>query len=227
MTDRVPVLQHLKTTLFVALGRPDGALGIHLAGHRRYVGGRWDELGRLQFEFMKSRGLRPDRVFLDIGCGALRGGVHFIPYLERGHYLGLEKEQSLIDAGIENELGDELIREKAPEFVVSSSFDFTRFSKRPDVALAQSLFTHLTPEDIAVCLTKLRAAVDTGVRFYATYFLRETLDRRPVSRSHAHRVFFYSQASVERLGQGAGWRLRGVDEWGHPSGQMMAEYVAA
>lgn len=49
--------------------------------HRIAVGGMWDEIGKLQFEFMVKQGLKPHHKFLDIGCGSLRGGysLHSIP----------------------------------------------------------------------------------------------------------------------------------------------------
>ena len=89
-----------------------GPEGIKKAGHRQYVGGYWDEIGRLQFEYLVSQGLRPHHYLLDIACGALRAGIHFIPYLEPGHYLGIDKEADLIQAGTEKELNPE-VRERS------------------------------------------------------------------------------------------------------------------
>lgn len=45
------------------------------------VGGDWEKIGKLQFEFLVSRGLRPHHRMLDIGCGTLRGGetLHPLP----------------------------------------------------------------------------------------------------------------------------------------------------
>jgi hypothetical protein len=60
--------------------KPEGEEGIRQGGHREYVGGFWDEIGKLQFDFMVQQGLKPSDCFLDIACGALRGGVHFSPY---------------------------------------------------------------------------------------------------------------------------------------------------
>ena len=42
--------------------------------HRRCVGGKWDEIGKLQTDFLKEQGLEKNMKFLDIGCGSLRGG---------------------------------------------------------------------------------------------------------------------------------------------------------
>src|SRR5579864_173888 len=131
-------------------------LGILFFGHRDYIGAQWDTVGPLQFQFLVDQGLKPHNVLLDIACGSLRGGVHFIPYLDDGNYLGLEKERQLIRLGLKKELPSELRRSKRPEFVVSDSFEFKRFSKRPDYAIAHSLFTHLPSSMILDCLTKLR-----------------------------------------------------------------------
>jgi hypothetical protein len=64
------------------------------AGQQRsIVGGEWDEIGRLQFDFLNGAGLKPRHVLLDVGCGCLRGGVHFVAYLERGNYVGIDINQ--------------------------------------------------------------------------------------------------------------------------------------
>src|SRR5271168_1826262 len=59
----------------------EGMESVGELGYRRYVGGYWDQVGRLQFEFLQSRGLQSNHVLLDIACGSLRGGRFFIPYL--------------------------------------------------------------------------------------------------------------------------------------------------
>lgn len=87
-------------------------------------------------------------------------GVRFIPYLNRGNYLGIEKEGRLVKMGIAKELGQALYAGKAPEFVISSGFEFEKFSRKPDFALAQSLFTHLRLNDIELCLGNLRRFVN-------------------------------------------------------------------
>src|SRR5919201_1815322 len=67
--------------------------------HRRSIGNfrLWDRLGRLQFDYLVERGLAPHDYFLDIGCGPLRGGVHFIRYLELGRYYGVDKNAPVLD----------------------------------------------------------------------------------------------------------------------------------
>lgn len=89
----------------------------------------------------------------------MRGGVHFIGYLERGSYLGLDKEGTLVELGIAKELGVAAYEEKRPELVISATFEFQKFHRRPDLSIAQSLFTHLNPADIRLCLSNLRELV--------------------------------------------------------------------
>jgi ubiquinone/menaquinone biosynthesis C-methylase UbiE len=72
---------------------------IRLGFHRDFVGGMWEELGRLQLEFLKHQGLLPAHSLLDVGCGALRGGVRFVDYLNSGLYCGLDMNESLLEAG--------------------------------------------------------------------------------------------------------------------------------
>jgi hypothetical protein len=81
-------------------------------GHRNYVGAKWDILGKLQLDFLVQNGLQPHHVLYDIACGSLRAGIHLIPYLNRGNYVGIEKEELLIELGIEKELGQDIYSEE-------------------------------------------------------------------------------------------------------------------
>ncbi len=204
-------------------------LAVLVMSHRKFVGGdgeMWEVIGRLQFDFLVSAGLKPSHVLLDVGCGSLRGGVHFIRYLEPGHYLGLERVAALVKSGIEKEAGLDLCRAKTPEFVISSGFEFDRFSRRPDFALAQSVFSHLTPVDIQLCLERLRAFVPPGAKFFATYHSADSPCREPW-RSHPGRNFRYTKEELMVLGRAAGWNARSLGQWGHPRGQLMMEFIAA
>jgi hypothetical protein len=203
--------------------KPEGRRGIRKLGHREYVGGLWDEMGRLQFDFLVAQGLKPKDVLLDIGCGSLRGGIHFIDYLEVGNYLGMEKEVDLLRLGVSEELHPEVYRAKRPELIASGSFEFERFSKRPNFALAQSLFTHLTAEPIDLCMERLRVFVESGCRCFATFFEGDNSSR---PRSHDHRISFYPREEMEEFGERHGWATHYIGDWDHPRGQVMVEYVA-
>lgn len=192
-------------------------------GHRAYVGSLWEQIGNLQFEFLVAEGLRPHHFFLDIACGCLRGGVHFIPFLDKGHYLGIEKERSLIRRGIIFELGIIQYLMKKPRLVVSHKFEFDQFDVQPDYALAQSLFTHLPESLINTCFKKLHQFIRKDGVFYATFFETETDITNP-SKPNDHGYFAYTQLQMKRFGNENGWATEYIGNWNHPRKQVMVRY---
>ena len=203
--------------------RAQGPEGITEIGHRVYVGGKWDEIGDLQFAFLKQQGLRPEHVLLDIACGSLRLGVKAIPYMQPGHYLGIEKEQQLLDAGVDQELGEALLKSKSPRLLCSADFSFEQFETPVDMAIAQSLFTHLPPPLIGLCLEKLRPCLKPDGSFFATFFEVEQ-ERDNPSDPHDHGYFAYTREQMERFGSDQGYRVDYIGNWGHPRDQVMVVY---
>ena len=199
---------------------PHGETGIRQVGRRAYVGGLWDEIGRLQFDFLVARGLRPEHYLLDVGCGCLRGGVHFIAYLEPGHYLGIEKEPLLLEEGVRQELGAEAFHSKRPRLHLSATFDAAAFGVAAHYALAQSVFTHLPARTVFACLRRLRPFVRPGGTFFATFF-ESPRPRDNPQQAHDHGYFAYTREEMGSSGRQAGWAAEYVGEWGHPRGQRM------
>jgi len=202
----------------------EGERSIRAHGHRRYVGGLWDPVGRLQLEFLVHRGLLPHHAFLDIGCGALRGGIHLIPYLDPGNYFGMEKQAGLIQAALTEEISPEVVAARKPRLVVSADFDFARFGTRFDCALAHSLFTHLTAAEVMRCLRGLRPCMAPDGHLWATFLECERPRENP-SVSHDHGRFEYTRAQMAAFGTEGGWSMEYVGDWGHPRGQVMVRYV--
>jgi SAM-dependent methyltransferase len=208
--------------------------GVAAGGHRDIIGGMWEEIGALQFDFMRAQGLRPDHKLLDVGCGCLRGGVHFIRYLAPGHYFGLDMNQSLLDAGLQVELPREGLEGRLPpeNLVCDAAFDFGRFPERFDYAVAVSLFTHLPLNTIRVCLERLHEVVVPGGVFFATFFAapEDAATWRPVQRklgivTHADADPYHCRASdLAFAAAGLPWRARYVGEFGHPRGQVMMAF---
>lgn len=194
--------------------------------HRTFVGGMWDTIGKLQFDFMKSRGLLPTDVLVDIACGALRAGTWFIPYLDRGHYLGLEAEPELLEIALNKELSIETRSEKEPEFVISRAFEFQKFTKAPTFGIANSLFTHLNENDILLCLSKLRDRVEPGMQCFITFREPEGGHQNP-ERSHANVSFRYSPDQMCSFGENNGFSAEFIGDWGHPRNQKMMLFTAS
>ena len=197
-------------------------LGIFFFGHRDYVGALWNTVGPLQFQFLVAQGLEPHHVLLDIACGSLRGGVHFVPFLDAGNYLGIDKERRLIRRGLRKELPGGVRRVKRPEFVVSRSFQFEHLSKKPDFALAHSLFTHLPTPLIIDCLTKLRSFAPQ-CRLFATFFESANTVTYAVTPCDTLE-FRYTREEMAHFAREAGWEFHYIGPWGHPRGQVMTEF---
>lgn len=204
----------------------NGFRELQVSGHRESVGGMWEEMGALQFDFLKQEGLKQNNFLLDIACGSLRGGIRFIDYLEPWRYLGLDKEEELILAGIYHELGMETYDIKRPRFVISDSFEFDLFHARPDIAIAISLFTHLPAALIEVCFWRLRKSISKNGRFYATFFESEQEVDNPAAPDEAIN-FYYTRDQMLAFGENAGWNATYIGEWGDPELQKTVVYHPA
>src|SRR5690606_34302114 len=138
----------------------------------RAIGGMWDEIGLLQYDFLLHKGLQPCHSLLDIGCGTLRGGRHFIRYLTTGKYCGIDISPKAIEYARELVIREGL-SEKQARLVVNEERHL-RFEKLVgetfDYILAQSVFTHLKPEHIRECFEHLGRVMHDASIFYFTYF---------------------------------------------------------
>lgn len=139
--------------------------------HRIRVGGKWEQMGKLQNRFMKAQGMQPHHYLLDVGCGSLRGGRRFVRYLEPGHYYGIDINETLLRAGYNRELGPKM-REKLPRknLAAVDRFECDMFGVKFDYAIAQSVFTHVSLNHVRLALHQVAKAMKPGGAFYATFF---------------------------------------------------------
>jgi SAM-dependent methyltransferase len=204
--------------------------------HREVVGGLCDEIGDLQRRFLIDHGLQPQHTLLDIGCGSLRGGVHFIRYLEAGNYIGVDINQSLLDTGFAIELKaaglqDKLRREN---LVCLLEFEFDRLDRHFDFVLAHSLFTHVTFNRIRQCLERLLPVIKIGGHFFATFFelprtaspsLPFAHDPEDIVTYDTRDPYHYKLGDFFYAASGLPWQIHYVGKWGHPRGQRMLEFI--
>jgi len=140
--------------------------------------------------------------------------VHYVDYLDKGNYLGLDREQWLIDAG-KKELGP-LYASKTPELVVSRDFRFN-FGLTPDVGIAKSLFTHLVPDDIRLCFDNLKDFVGSDFLFFATMF--NGLSKGNPKKSDSCTAFYYSKEEMAEFADG--WTSDYLGDWHDNDTQQM------
>lgn len=181
-----------------------GEEGVKQCGYKAYVGGDYEQGSNQQLDYCMKRGLKPSDVFADIGCGSLRLGRKLIPYLEEGNYIGIDREKLLIDLALEHEVDPGLVQQKKPHFIITDCFDFAQLPKKPTFCVAFSLFTHLAPSDIKLCLKNLRPYVETGAVFYTT-FGDAPIPIPQVYQSHSHRLFVYTHSQMRKFGEEAGF----------------------
>jgi hypothetical protein len=181
----------------------------------------------LQFNFLISAGLKPHHHLWDIACGSLRAGVPFIRYLEPGHYHGIDRHRDLIDMGIKYELSRADYEQKQPEFIVSDAFEFDQFRAAPDYALAQSLFTHLPPPLILLCLDNLRKRVKLHTVFFASFLVTSERRDNP-AKPHDHAGFYYTTEQMKAFGAETRWLAYYIGDWNHPlQHQVMMKFTPA
>ena len=139
--------------------------------HRSYVGParHYDFLGASQFRLLSTLGLRAGHKVLDFGCGSLRAGRLLIPYLDRGGYFGVEPNEWLVTEGIEQEIGQDLVRLKQPQFSNNENFEVAEFGQCFDFILAQSIFSHTGRNLVELALANFSPALAPGGLIAATF----------------------------------------------------------
>jgi SAM-dependent methyltransferase len=200
---------------------------IEAGEHRAFVGGLWEEIGQLQFDFMKSNGLLPHHTLIDIGCGAMRGGIHFVNYLDRRNYFGLDINNSVIEAG-KNELDMAGLLIKEPHLLVNDTFELSLFNVEFDYAIAVSVFTHLYLNNILRCLAEVSKTLKRDGMFFATFFeaptpaYRHAIEHKPggMVTHYDKDPFHYSLAEMQMLARLVGLKAE-RREWSHPRNQKI------
>jgi SAM-dependent methyltransferase len=203
---------------------------------RRRVGGRWDEIGTLQFEFIRDQGLQPDDAMLDLGCGVLRGGLHFVRYLDPGNYYGIDASEDMI-AGARKELAQANLESRLAHLRVTEDFDVD-FGRPFTFGLAQSVFTHLPWNSIFHALANVSEALQPGGVLFATFFRGPEGPERftpvvqpayegytPVTTFADANPYHYAPSDFVQIGERLPLRVDDIGDWGHPRGQQMLRFT--
>jgi SAM-dependent methyltransferase len=187
--------------------------------HRAYVSSNrelYDFEGALLFSLLALLGLRESDYVLDVGCGSLRAGRLLIPFLQRGHYYGLEPDEQLVRQGIGREIGHELVRLRAPVFVHNPDFRLDGLAQRFDCILAQSIFSHASGDQVRACLALVAEMLGDGGVFLATYYAGETSYAGDAWVYPGH--VQYRPDDLENMVAAVGLRMRHF-VWPHPTEQ--------
>ena len=117
---------------------------IERGAYKKYLGGgaeKWESRGLFQLSLLRTAGMLPSSRLLDVGCGPIRAGVHFISFLNAGNYYGVDYNNSFIKAA------SLLVAEKGlsgqhPTLRVVSDFDFSALNQQFDFVNVFSVLNH-------------------------------------------------------------------------------------
>lgn len=183
--------------------------------YRAYVGPPedYDLIAAMTFGLLTTLGLRQHHRLLDVGCGSLRVGRLLIPYLNRSGYTGIEPNDWLIEEGIRNECGKELVEIKAPRFILGDDPSLLATSSPFDLALAQSIFSHAGLDQISAWTSALSKLLQPTGALVATFVEADA--------DHAESGWFYPEcvgyrrSTMQQIAEENGFRFRILD-WSHP-----------
>jgi SAM-dependent methyltransferase len=214
--------------------------------HRVAVAGKtalkddvWESLGRMQLDFLIEQGLKPSDNFLEVGCGALRSGIHLIRYLDHHRYYGVDKEAALIDAGVQVELPKAGLRDVKATFGVSPDFDlsFVPNDVSIDVAWSMAVFIHIGPDLVEKAISRVLDRLRSGGRFFATFHVSNDgkvhksrpLDNHNAWRKNEQWSVEYPFEALREMASRASGEAEYIGAWGHPANnrkrQMMALFT--
>ncbi|XP_072996277.1 uncharacterized protein [Typha latifolia] len=114
--------------------------------------------GRDVFEFLASASrITPADHVLEIGCGTLRVGLHFIRYLDPGRFHCLERDELSLMAALHYELPSQGLLYKRPLIVKGEDMDFSRFGDAVsyDLIYASAVFLHMPDKLVWLGLERL------------------------------------------------------------------------
>lgn len=166
--------------------------------------------GACQLDFLRQEGLEPHHRLLDLACGTLRGGLHFIRYLDEGCYVGVDNEPLMVEGARALIEGRPYLSAKNPRVWVIKDFGL-RPTGKFDVVWAYSLLTHLSLQDVERCIRSVKAVLKPGGVFYASFNKSRKIVEGPPSPHWEHlSTAMFPQGSVKAAARRAGMKAEVV-----------------
>ena len=143
--------------------------------YRAYIGPPrdYDFIAAMVFNLLTCMGLRQEHKVLDIGCGSLRVGRLLIPYLNQANYFGIEPNKWLVEDGVRNEIGQDMVKIKSPTFSYNTSLVDFKDNLNLKYAFAQSIFSHCGIDLISEWLTQLHPHLQSDGALLATVLFND------------------------------------------------------
>ena len=127
-----------------------------------------------QLNYLKSKGLKPDSVLLDYGCGALSAGRFFVDYLDAGRYIGADVAKAVLDEGSRRLNNLSLDGKKARLIHIKNNHLPYEEIGKVNLIWAQSVVTHMSPEDLSTMISQIALIMDEESKFLFSFTKNES-----------------------------------------------------
>lgn len=125
----------------------------------------WESHGKLQLDFLIKEGMTPGHRLLDVGCGVGRAARRFVPYLDKGNYVGVDISPAALAHAQALAVKEGWVA-KEPTFLLNADL---KLGMEFQFIWAHSVFTHLPPQQIEVMIDNAAKLLPSGGKFCFTY----------------------------------------------------------
>ena len=135
-----------------------------------WSGINWEARGEYQLDLLKGFGMQPHHKLADIGCGLLRAGTHFIKYLDKGCYFGMDHDRRFIPVCSQIVEADEELSEKKPRFYLLDNFSFQKTSMPiVDFGMVFSVIQHFPKKDCPLFFQNVSHIMHDKTRIFISH----------------------------------------------------------
>jgi SAM-dependent methyltransferase len=129
----------------------------------------WGTRGEFQLVFLRQMGLQDGHRLLDVGCGPLRAGEHFIRALGTGGYCGIDDNKDFVKVAKQIVAGHEDLLTKNPRIEHVTGFDFERLGERFDYVMVFSVLNHCTDDERKAFFSNIGHIAKDTTKIYITH----------------------------------------------------------
>ncbi|WP_404310896.1 class I SAM-dependent methyltransferase [Neorhodopirellula lusitana] len=168
-----------------------------------------------QLNYLIENGMQPHHRFLDFGCGTGSAAVNFVRYLEPQNYTGIDIASECIRIA-QKRIADHDLLDQQPNFHwINGDAAGPLQDQKFDVIWAQSVLTHMPPEDISSLLQTVEKFMHSESRFFATFA------HTPAEpRHHRYKDWYYNAEFFSELTENSPLSCRIMDTWAHPNSSI-------
>jgi SAM-dependent methyltransferase len=131
--------------------------------HHQFYGRPWI-MGRFYFDWLLKQGLLPSHRVLDLGCGSGRFGIWLIPFLDEGHYFGIDPHLRSLVAFANYEIVLHGLAKKRPRLFLNGDFNFAFFEAKFDLLLDCYVTRHCAPAMVEKAYSEAKRVMQPGGR---------------------------------------------------------------